>query len=200
MAPKITFRKATEADLPELLQVFTSAFQDSLLNPHCYPASDPETPKHHLAAIKRYLPEIVVAQDGDGGQILGWVRWVRKPVPSPPVTLTNDMYPSSGNQDLARRFFQANVDATARIVKDRPHWFLSLIVVRREAQRRGVGAAMMRYGLDKADEEGWLAYCNGSAEGKPLYESLGFRVMEKSEFEHGIATWHMLREYILGKT
>src|SRR5690606_20339204 len=146
MAPNITFRKATEADLPELLQVFTSAFQDSLLNPHCYPASDPETPKHHLAAIKRYLPEIVVAQDGDGGQILGWVRWARRPVPSPPVTLTSGMYPSSGNQDLARRFFQANVDATARIVKDRPHWFLSLIVVRREAQRRGVGAAMMRYG------------------------------------------------------
>lgn len=198
MASPITLRAATPADTPELLEAFMSAFQDSVLNQQCFPESDPETLKGHRALIESNLPELLVATDPSSasspGRILGWVRWVRKPTPTPRVTITADGYPPTGNRDLARRFFQANVNATTRIVDGRAHWFLSLIVVRREAQRRGVGSAMMRYGLDRADEEGWLTYLNSSVEGKPLYEAFGFRTVEKTEFEHGVATWHMLRE------
>ena len=199
MAPNnnITLRPPTEDDIPEMLDVFLSAFQDSILNSHCFPESDPESLEGHRSLIENNLPQILVAEDSSTSgkrPILGWARWVRKPTPVSHITMTNDTFPPTGDQDLARRFFQANFDAAARIVNGRPHWFLSLIVVRRDAQRRGVGSAMMRYGLDRADEEGWLAYLNSSVEGRPLYEAFGFRTIEKTEFDHGIVAWHMLKK------
>ena len=199
----IILRSAAEDDVDEMLDVFLSAFHDSILNPVCFPTSDPMTLKSHRSHITKNLSELLIAEDasaaaGPSGKrpILGWVHWVRKPTPQlrAPTTMTNDMFPPTGDQDFARRYYQCNADASARIMHGRPHWHLSIIVVRRDAQRRGVGANMLRHGLDKADEEGWLVYLNSSVGGRPMYEAFEFRTIEATHFDHGLVSWHMLRK------
>jgi len=69
------------------------------------------------------------------------------------------------------------------------------MMVRKDAQRRGVGSRLLRYGTDQADAEGIKAYLNGTTQGKALYEHGGFKVAEKTEFGlPGIISYHMVRD------
>jgi GNAT superfamily N-acetyltransferase len=190
----ITLRPATEADIPTLIAVFTSAFSNTPLTLACFPETDPAVQADHRKIITRSLPEILCAVDSSD-TIHGWCRWVRKPAaPVTPIVVSADDFPAAGDQELARRFFQTNVDTTAKIVQGRDHWFLSYIVVRNESKGMGVGKVMMRFGTEKADEEGWLCYVNGSKEGKGVYERFDFKTVEESDFGSGIHTWHMMRD------
>lgn len=192
----ITLRPATTADIPALLSVFTSAFHGTPLTLACFPEDDPTTQADHLKVITRCLSEILCAVD-PADVIHGWCRWVRKPAAPSGTTrfvVSAADFPSAGDQELARRFFQTNVDKGNGILKGREHWFLSYIVVRAESKGTGVGKVMMRYGTEKADEEGWVCYVNSSREGKGIYERFGFRTVEESDFGGGITTWHMMRD------
>jgi GNAT superfamily N-acetyltransferase len=51
---------------------------------------------------------------------------------------------------------------------------LGLLCVHREAQRQGVGAALVQWGLDRCIEENLTAYLEASSAGFPLYQKLGF--------------------------
>jgi predicted N-acetyltransferase YhbS len=55
---------------------------------------------------------------------------------------------------------------------------LGLLCVHREAQRQGVGAALVQWGLDRAIEEKLPAYLEASTAGFPLYTKLGFSKMD----------------------
>lgn len=191
-----------------MITVLNDAFRDNPFQKRVFPPS--------LAAEQRSrdwfdknLPNpesyFVVAEDatassGEMPEMAGWARWVRCPSPSPdsepapPPVFTEDMYPHGGDQALAVRFFKANYDAKVRHVGDQSAWFLSTIVVGNNFQRRGVGSLLMRYGVEKADEEGWVAYVNASPEGKTLYEKFGFRTMSRSDFGDAISSEHMMRE------
>lgn len=66
---------------------------------------------------------------------------------------------------------------------------LGLLCVHREAQRQGVGAALVQWGLDRSKEEGLPAYLEASPAGFPLYQKLGFDKIDtmivKAEDWHG---------------
>jgi predicted N-acetyltransferase YhbS len=109
------------------------------------------------------------------------------------------MYPRCGDGVFAARFFQANYDVSRSIVGREPHWFLSMMVVRHDFKRKGIGAMLMRFGVERADEEQWMAYVNGSADGKGLYERFGFRTVQVSEFDGVAKTWHMKRDAVVSR-
>lgn len=70
-----------------------------------------------------------------------------------------------------------------------------MIVTRPDMQRRGLGAELMRWGCERADEEGWVAFLNASEEGRPLYEMFGFETVDKTYFERlGSEMYHMVRK------
>ncbi len=59
-----------------------------------------------------------------------------------------------------------------------PHWYLPMIGVETQRQGNGVGSRLLRYSLDKVDEEGRPAYLESSSpRNVPLYERFGFSVM-----------------------
>ena len=209
MAANLSLRAASVEDVPAMVDVFFSAFQDSELNARCFPASAPESPAYFDAWIRRNLASpadhmlVVEQQQLPSGEspgttvIAGWARWGRRPRPETqpePVVFTADMFPPTGNGALAASFFQFNHDATHRIAGHLDHWFLSTLVVDRAWQRRGVGKMLLRWGVDRADEEGWAAYLNATEEAKGLYESVGFRNVSESVFEElKLRSYHMLR-------
>ncbi|KAF4469284.1 puromycin n-acetyltransferase [Fusarium albosuccineum] len=195
----ITIRPATQQDVSSMLSVYFSAFSSAPFQQRCLPPSDPEVQAYTTSRIEKSIgapgAHILVAESGSEPGILGWVRWVRRPVPSPHVILSPSDYPAAGDQALAARFFQANADASAKYVAGEAHWFLSTIVTAKEAQGCGVGSALMQFGVARADDEGWMAYVNSSEEGKKLYKKFGFKVVGQSEFpELGTIQYHMKRE------
>lgn len=53
---------------------------------------------------------------------------------------------------------------------------------------------LLRWGIEKADGEGWMAFGNATPETKALYEKVGFHVVKRHEFDGGLVTNHMKRE------
>lgn len=58
-----------------------------------------------------------------------------------------------------------------------PHWYLSMIGVDPSRQGQGLGAALLKAGLQRCDEDGLPAYLESSSpKNVPLYERHGFEV------------------------
>ncbi|KAM0552023.1 hypothetical protein ACHAPJ_008133 [Fusarium lateritium] len=194
----IRIRPATHDDIPSMLSIFFSAFSASPLNARCFNPSAADVQAYQTSFLQTGIDDkngnfMIVAEDDS--QILGWARWVRKETPSSSKKVHPSMYPASGHRAVAAHFFQVNADATAKYVAGEKHWFLSTIATAKEAQRRGVGSALMKFGVERADEEGWMSYVNSSGEGKGLYEKFGYRVVGTSEFpDLGMVQHHMKRE------
>ncbi|VUC37027.1 unnamed protein product [Clonostachys rosea] len=216
MPPLVRLRRATAQDLPQLLEVQTSALAGDALTGLCFPdATSPAAVQTQLAAYRRVLHEITVAIliDDHGhstGRIIGWARWVRRPAPPPPTRpssmqrplrraiLNPTDFPANGDRVFAALYFQVNLDNKTELVGRRSHWFLSTLVVRREEQGRGVGGMLISVGTEAADKEGCLAYLNSSPVGKSLYEQYGFETVRISWFTPDIVTYHMLRKAVPG--
>jgi ribosomal protein S18 acetylase RimI-like enzyme len=61
---------------------------------------------------------------------------------------------------------------------EEPHWYLPMIGVEPNAQRRGLGADLMRHAVARCDREGLLAYLESSNRRNiSLYMRHGFEVM-----------------------
>jgi ribosomal protein S18 acetylase RimI-like enzyme len=77
-----------------------------------------------------------------------------------------------------------------------PHWYLGVLGVDPARQRSGVGNALVRPMLDRADREHTLTYLETStAENVPYYERFGFTIREELELPHeGPPVWTMGRQ------
>ena len=62
----------------------------------------------------------------------------------------------------------------------KPHWYLSAVGVSPERQGEGLGAALVRSGLHRADEDNVSVYLETETEGNVrFYQHLGFDVVEQ---------------------
>jgi ribosomal protein S18 acetylase RimI-like enzyme len=77
-----------------------------------------------------------------------------------------------------------------------PHWYLATLGTDPERQRRGIGSALLRPVLDRADEDGTPAYLESSKERNvPFYARFGFEVIEELRSAPNNPTiWRMWRE------
>lgn len=75
-----------------------------------------------------------------------------------------------------------------------PHWYLFCVGVRPDQQGRGLGAALIRHGLKRAQGTGAPCYLEtANARNLPFYEKLGFRVVgTKHSPGEGPGIWSMV--------
>ena len=75
-----------------------------------------------------------------------------------------------------------------------PCWFLDILAVRETARDRGLGSALVRHGLERAHAARLPAFLETAKPGNvPMYEHLGFRVVEESDAPDGGPTIWFLR-------
>lgn len=77
-----------------------------------------------------------------------------------------------------------------------PHWYLYILGAEPLSRGQGIGRAMLRPVLDRADAAGQPCYLETQNERNvPVYESLGFRLTTESEVPgRGLRMWTMRRE------
>ncbi|KAF3929621.1 hypothetical protein ABW19_dt0210644 [Dactylella cylindrospora] len=74
------------------------------------------------------------------------------------------------NPELEETFWKKNG-------KDMERWHLQLLAVHSSARRKGIGATLVKLGLERAARDGCDAGLEASPMGLPLYQSLGFEVI-----------------------
>ena len=117
------------------------------------------------------------------GDVMGGVKWTFfKSAPTRPdrvdVTWIDDATPQG---KFEREFTQASFDEFyGRRVKfmNCPHALLYIVFTTPKYERRGVAGALVRWGMEKADKEGWPCFTEASPRGTPLYARMGFNTRE----------------------
>jgi GNAT superfamily N-acetyltransferase len=75
-----------------------------------------------------------------------------------------------------------------------PHWYLHLAGCDPSAQGQGLGGAIIRAGLARADDGGMPAYLETGKEANlALYRNFGFAVRDSWRLKHGPQIWSMYR-------
>ncbi|KAK3715234.1 hypothetical protein LTR37_007201 [Vermiconidia calcicola] len=85
----------------------------------------------------------------------------------------------------ARARLQPVLDMRTKWLAGRGHAILMYMATDTAWRRRGAATAVVQWGLDLCKELGIVAYLEASEEGRPVYQKLGFEVVEEVEFEPG---------------
>lgn len=154
---------------------------------------------HWLKAVKRAT-----------GRLAGFVKWQE---PKPGIEPDSDLptWPEDADQRLCNDTFGAWANMHRELFGKRGHWCpylvtltsncvvdsitdLEIVATDPTYQGKGAGSQMMRWGLEKADEQAVEAYLEASPEAVPLYEKLGFRESGRTdtfiENERVTGTWY----------
>ncbi|KAF9874931.1 GNAT family [Colletotrichum karsti] len=190
----LKMRPATLADGPALGAVYLSAFSDNPVATTCFPSSSSECREFLSKAFAEEVSDprahVFVVTDPDHREdpdlVIAWAKWVRPAkegevnVESPPP---KEVWPKEGNPEFASEFFGRIGRKHAAIVGDVRHWYLELIVCRKEHQGKGAATPLLRWGLEQADKEGSIAFLESMPKAKAVYEKYGFETVDYMEIQ-----------------
>ncbi|WP_121010930.1 GNAT family N-acetyltransferase [Saccharothrix australiensis] len=187
-------RRATSADIEPAADTLAAAFTGYPFIRHVVAADDHE---RRLRALQRlFLVEIGLAH----GAV-----WVTDDRGAVAVWTTPDTDAAAAFGPIADRAAELAGDragTSARVEQalgphrpTGPTWFLGAVGVRPDRQGQGLGSAVIRPGLDAADEAGVTAYLETVGERNVrLYRKLGFEVTARVELpDGGPSAWCMSR-------
>jgi GNAT superfamily N-acetyltransferase len=171
-------RHATLADVPALLETMVSGFDDDPLYAWLYPAADGRPDRLHEGFA------LILAGGMQHGHV--YTNAGRSAVAvcmAPNVELMNESEVAAFlgliRRQIGDRVEDVIVGMSATVANRprEPHFTLHNVVVRRDAQGRGIGAALLGPILARCDEDG-LPTCLDSSNIRnvPFYERLGFEV------------------------
>ena len=122
--------------------------------------------------------------DPETGAIMGGAKWTffagtpKREERLPEVTWIDASTPSG---DFDKYFTQAVMDEfNSRRFEHMacPHALLYICFTTPKYERQGVSTALVNWGIERADKEGWPCFTEASPRGAPVYARLGFETRE----------------------
>jgi ribosomal protein S18 acetylase RimI-like enzyme len=187
-----------DARLGDASDLLARAFQDDPAWVWLFP--DPERRARILPWLFRIGFDVTAADVyTTAGELLGAARWLPPGRPSMRVGPTLRALLTTplrlGTATAPFLAYGRAVETLRLEVAPRAHWYLAGIGVDPAAQRRGVGGALLRPGIDAASSAGVAAVLLTNNEANlPFYEEHGFRVVREGETPRGGPhAWAMVR-------
>lgn len=192
--PAQSIRTATPADADVLGHIIGRAFAEDPVNLWALCDAPTIDATFHGLAVRHYVP-LGVSTIADGGGAL-WLAPGQKKELSVGDTLALARI-LIGGAGLRFALRAEKLDRTlCRLRPKAPHHYLFALGVDKQRRGQGLGEALLRDRLTKADADGLGAYLeNSNPRNTPLYERVGFRVVETLEVGGGCPPlWRMWRE------
>ncbi|KAL0258321.1 hypothetical protein SLS55_007497 [Diplodia seriata] len=198
----LTVLPMTEADIPLMTQLLHKAYYSptgagiSGLLYHTPPSQrslDATTAQRLHAFRTDPAAHFIKAVDtaNTDGTIVAAARWDLHPHARSPsavaaaAAIADDELIPEFRADVYRALFGPLRAAHAEVMGARPHAHLVTLVTDPDEGRRGAGGALVRWGLERADERGLDAYLDASPMGEGLYRKSGFEVVRRVPFDLG---------------
>ncbi len=195
---------ATKQQLQSATALLGAAFQQDPANIYIYPNEEER---------RRWLPvlfgvavryawrygELTGAQDAE--RITGVSCWLPPDQPMPAIgRLLRSGVLRAALQPNWRALLRSNrtesyANDAHRRYASQPHWYLWALAVAPAVQGRGIGSALLRSGLERADTTGIPCYLETTNPANvPLYRRFGFIVVNEGDIpDTGVRSWSMLR-------
>ncbi|KAH0499514.1 hypothetical protein TgHK011_006706 [Trichoderma gracile] len=198
----IILRKATAQDIPLIAALASKAFHPATdwitrqifplhLQPPTIPDGEAIFPwrlSRKTASLRGPNTASMVAIDTAlNDQIVGFALWdlpVGEGETEPEMITPTEADLPAGVTDLnayaqLQRILKEDHQATFgdRGLKD--VWHLDFIGVDPEHQRKGIGKALLSWGMEEATRAGRACYLMATPQGRPLYEAAGFEIVRR---------------------
>ncbi|MEM1042055.1 MAG: GNAT family N-acetyltransferase [Bacteroidota bacterium] len=194
----MTTRPLLPSEVPRAAALAADAFHHDPLFTHLYP--DPERRRRGLRIeFAAYLRRIYLAVGTaeTTGAVDGVALWLPPDQADSLGWRERLLVPTIFRAVGWRRFLVTLRDYAAfeAAFPDEPVHYLGLLATAPEAQGQGVGSALLRAGLERADSDGLPVYLEtGTERNVAFYERHGFRVTGTVELPHGPDHWAMQRD------
>ncbi|RSN58267.1 MULTISPECIES: GNAT family N-acetyltransferase [Actinomadura] len=187
-------RPAAPEDVPAAVRTLSRAFADYAFTRHVIAAD------RHEERVREFQDLLLRRVGMEYGRV-----WVSDGARAVAVWTTPDADPTPAFAELGPRMTELAGDraeayaaAEAAVAPFRPAepvWFLATVGVDPDAQGRGLGAAIVRAGVEAAEAAGYPAFLETSSERNvAFYERLGFTTTAEVDLpDGGPRTWCMRR-------
>ncbi|KAF2684877.1 hypothetical protein K458DRAFT_338040 [Lentithecium fluviatile CBS 122367] len=181
-----------ESDFPDMTRIQTLAFNSGIASFLFPQRITPEwTSKNVAKNLKCFRTEpdvhfLKVIDTEQNGKVIAWSKWrINEKQRSDEEIQT--MLPVPGKEEEERPAAQEFMRYLHRVRKQymgtRPYSFLQVLVVDPEEQRRGAGAMLIQWGLERADKAQLPCFLEASEAGRPLYARWGFEAVAEEVFD-----------------
>ncbi|KAI1452866.1 acyl-CoA N-acyltransferase [Annulohypoxylon moriforme] len=197
----IQIRKATDSDIPAIIDTYFDAFRDHPLTLKAFfPGSESvkrwwtETIGDDLRDPSTHYLVVTDSASADPERIVAFGKWRQWLTSTTPPVSPTPSWPEGADVALLEKFFSTIDQKHKDILQDRPHWYLDILGVRKEVQGKGIGSQLVKWGVAKADEVGIEAFLAASPAGAPMYQKHGFEIHSTVPMgENGRVETFMLR-------
>ncbi|KAL4971018.1 GNAT family N-acetyltransferase [Aspergillus stella-maris] len=176
-----------------------------------YNAIHPLKCRRYLQKMAHPQTEVISAVDSDSGEILGCARWVfpsDKPGEGAAELMSDaaakekeavgangagagaqgqegpgPQLPEGTNREIYDGFFQILKDSARGHLRD-DDIVLEFIATHPRHQGRGVGKALLTWGIERAEKAGKRIYLEATSEGYPVYVKSGWRALARVEIDY----------------
>ncbi|GAT25851.1 GNAT family acetyltransferase [Aspergillus luchuensis] len=190
-----TIRYATEQDAPHLANINVVSFNHQALWSALFPNVDvpgtlPLKTARCLDKLRSPQVHVVVAVDDDSGKVIGYSRWwFPTDYDTSVVELSSEgldaltahdngkAYPEGLNMEAYQAFKDLLADLQ-RAYLEEDDIMLEFLATLPEAQGNGVGTALLKWGIERADARNARVYLEATKDGYPLYWKHGWRDLQ----------------------
>lgn len=196
----MTVRPLGAAETSDAMHLAARAFAEDPLFRYVYPNPSRRVTgfaREHAAYVRHYYRPYGLCEVAEhSGVLAGLALWL-PPGAEPPAWRDLMTLPTLARTVGLRRLW--TVMRAYRAFDDAlptpPYWYLGLLAVAPEAQGRGVGSALVRAGLARADRDGVPVFLEtGTRDNVAFYQRLGFEVTDEIDVPGGPMHWGMRRE------
>ncbi len=189
-------RQAGTADIEKVAEILADGFYDDPPMTYSFNGVHAIRPMMRLLAQRVYMPKgfVSISEDKDGAAM-----WLPPGAPSPFDVLTMGLSSivlvrHGGLTAVTRSLKFAKV--MDRLHPHEPHYYLFAIATTQAARGKGVGGAVLKDGLARADQDGAITYLENSKEDNlGFYQAHGFEVVEEVRPDpNGPPLWPMIRK------
>lgn len=177
----LLLRKATLADASFLTDIYFSAFSVDAISLLVFPRNSSAWNWWYDSVVEELADPnahfiCIYDSDSEEQKVVAYAKWNG---PNAPFGTDLPAWPEGADSALGNHFFGNLVNRHAEIMKGRRHWYLEIVATRPEYQGKGAAGKLLRWGIEKSDEEGTETYLEASPDGKPIYEHLGFEEVDR---------------------
>ncbi|KAL2197858.1 hypothetical protein P885DRAFT_68073 [Corynascus similis CBS 632.67] len=179
-----------DADAPRIAEIHLAAMDANPLLHAQFPA--PES----LKSLQRFLEVntveqlrdpstgVLVARDPETGIIAGFVKWSSPSHPEKTKLESGDLRDLKGcRPEFLECYVSLAEEAKKRCFGNQPCYYINFICTDPAYQGQGAGTLLTREVLGMAEADGLRAYLESTEVAIPMYQKLGFRVIEGFQME-----------------